>query len=289
MDRTNLLQLFTPSFLTAFQQKLFISILAKLPTDNKSKNVVFQFKASSILLEIEEKLSYKDLQKEMFLFVQKTYRIDETNELIQVSLISRASFIKGKGIIEIEMNSAFLPYLYQLKQVFPLNTLRQILMLKSIHSINIYLLLSGIDNDKSISYAIEKLKVYLGIEKKYIDYNSFKNRVLLQAQKELHLTDKAFFFKEEKYSRKITHITFKVYPFDQLYWTNHRQYLMRKLVNELEISEVQASRIVFQFVEEEIHSNIYHIKEKQRAGQIKTSLAAYSVSLFNQKKTLILL
>jgi hypothetical protein len=282
MDRADLLQMFTPSYLTAFQQKLFISILVRLPENSNSQKKIFQFKASSILSEVEEKLSYEMLQKEMLLLVQKTYVINTSNQLMQVSLISKASFLKGKGIIEIEINGSILPYLYQLKQVFHLNTLRYVLKLKSTHSINIYLLLEHTENNQKIFYSIDQLKMLLGVQKHYKDYSTFKSRVILQAQKELHLTNKAFIFKEKKEGKKVTQIIFEIYPFEHLYWTNHKKYLMQKIIKELNISQVQASKIVFQFVEEEIYSTIYLIKERERAGDIKTSLAAYSVGLFNQ-------
>ena len=42
--------------------------------------------------------------------------------------------------------------------------------------------------------------------------------------------------------------------------------------------------VVFQFVEEEIYSMIFFIKEKERAGLIKTSLAGYSMGVFNEMK-----
>ena len=284
MNRADLLQIFTPSYLTAFQQKLFISILAKLPEKNNHKKKIFQFKASSILSEVEEKLSFEMLQKEMLLLVQKTYIIDTPNQLMQISLISKASFLKGKGIIEVEISGVILFYLYQLKQIFSLNTLKYTLKLKSIHSINTYLLLENIENSQNISYSIEEFKKILGVEKHYKDYNTFKNRVILQAQKELHLTNKAFIFKEKKEGKKITQITFEIYPFDQLYWSNHKKYLMKKVIKDLNISPAQASKVVFQFVEEEIYSMIFFIKEKERAGLIKTSLAGYSMGVFNEMK-----
>lgn len=284
MDRTDLLKMFTPSYMTAFQQKLFISILVKLPENNNRQKGIFQFKASSILSEVEDALSYEMLQKEMLLLVQKTYIINTPSQLMQVGLIAKASFLKGKGIIEVEINEAILPYLFLLKQMFSLNTLRYVLKLKSIHSIKTYLLLENIGNSQSVSYTIDELKKLLGLEKHYKDYNTFKTRVILQAQKELHLTDKAFIFKEKKEGKKIGQITFQIYPFDQLYWPNHKKHLMQKIIKELNLSQIQASRIVFQFVEQEIYSTIYFIKEKERAGQIKTSLAAYSMGLFNQMK-----
>ena len=76
---------------------------------------------------------------------------------------------------------------------------------------------------------------------------------------------------------------FKIYPFNQLYWSNNKKSLIQKLTKDLSISKIQASEIVFQFVEEEIYNIIYEIKEKERAGLIKISLGAFSVSFFNQK------
>jgi len=284
MDKASLLQLFTPSFLTAFQQKLLISMLARLPYSSKNNNITVQFKANTLLSDVEEQLSYKDLQKEMLFLMKKNYVIDTENQLTQINFLSKASFLKGKGIIEVVLNPAIVPYLYELRKAFPLNVLREVLKLKSVYSINIYLLLLEVENGENVSYSIENLKRKLDITGRYNDYNTFKRRVILQAQKELHLTDKAFFFKEEKESRRVAKITFKVYPFDKLYWSQNKSKLANKLINDLQISRIEASKIVFLFIEEEIYNIIYKIKEKEREGVIKTSLGAYAVSFFYQTK-----
>ena len=73
-----------------------------------------------------------------------------------------------------------------------------------------------------ITYSVEELKMYLNLEGKYEDYNTFKRRVILPAIKAL--VDMGCFeidFKENKVGRKVDSIDFYVKDLDKRkYFTN---------------------------------------------------------------------
>ena len=279
MKPFDLLILFHRFEFTFFQKKLFISILSKLPTEGTKSRYIFQFKARDMMVDVEPKMTYEQLQIETYQLTNRIYQIDEPKRLLQVSLLSSTSFLKGTGVVEVVLSRAILPYLLILRKSYRLQILNHVLGFKSIYSIKIYLTLLKKDGNDSMKWNIEQLKTHL--DNNYKDYNTFKKRIILQAQKELHLTDMAFIFQEEKIGRKIENIILETLSIAQLYVTKEEQFLIKKLMKQLEITEHQAKRIVLKFTLEEIQLITYNILEKYRSGQVKSNLGAYTVGLFN--------
>jgi hypothetical protein len=85
-----------------------------------------------------------------------------------------------------------------------------ILPLQSSYSIRIYELLKQYEKLRERSFQLSELREKLGIEDtEYSLYGNFKQRVLLQAQKELvKITDITFEFKEKKLGRRVVGVLF---------------------------------------------------------------------------------
>lgn len=261
-----------------FQRKLLIAILSRIEIGKKN-SLTFQFKARELMTDIEPKMTYEQLQAEMLQLTNRTYEIEEAKFLLFASLLSNTTFLKGTGIIRVALNKAMLPYLVILKKTYSLKTIQHLLSFKSTYSKKIYLVLNKKPHGTSIKWNVEDFKQYLN--NNYQDYNTFKKRVLLQAQKELHRTDMAFTFEEEKIGRKVENLTLKTMQIAQSYLHQSEIPLIKKLTKQLEVTKEQAHKIVVKFTPEEIHLISYQILEKHRSGQIKTSLGAYSVGVFN--------
>lgn len=262
---------------TPFQQKVIVLIIAKLDLGKSKRNL--SFKARSLMEGIEPKMTYDDLRQETLRLVGKVYEIEEKERLLQVSILEAVEFVKGEGIIKVLISNELLPYLLSIKQSYRLNTLKHLISFRSKFSVLLYQILL-ISPEKIIE--VRELKSLLNIPTKYKDYATFKTRVILQAQKELHLTDLAFTFQEIKEGRKIVKIAFKVQPLSQLYLNNAQDQLLKKIVREFGITTLQAQKIVLKFIPEEIHAILYKIKERHRTGQIKTSLGAYTIGVFDR-------
>ncbi len=263
--------------LTAFQQKVIIAIIANLDLEKNTRSL--SFKARSLMEGIEPKMTYDDLRQETLLLVGKVYEIEEKERLLQISILESIEFIKGQGIIKMLIPKELLPYLLSIKQSYRLKTLKHLIHFRSKFSVKLYLMLEATP-EKTIE--VNQLRALLNISNQYRDYATFKTRIILQAQKELHLTDLAFTFQEIKESRKIAKITFKVQPLSQLYLNNGQNQLLKKIVREFGTTSLQAQKIVLKFIPEEIHHTLYEIKSRHRTGQIKTSLGAYTISVFEQ-------
>ena len=260
-----------------FQINLLITLIYKVnKKDSASK--IYQLKAKDILIE---KFSFEQLKAETQSFFKPIYEIQKGNKLIQLPLFSTITFIIGEGVIEIRLHSICKDYFIELKEKYTLITLKSLLKFKSIFSKKLYLLLKKYNEDP-ISFSILELKKYLSLENAYRDYNTFKKRVILQSQKELCNTDMAFFFEEKKKSRKVNSIKFSLIELQNIMLSPQQKKIQKKLIKETKITDNQAKRIVVRFIPQAIYSILYLIKSAEYSGQIKTSLAGYTVSVFNK-------
>ena len=237
----------------------------------------YKIKAKDVLFK---KLSFEELKSETQPFLSKIYELKTSNQLTQLSIVSSLTFVIGEGIIEIELHPLFKAYFLELKNKYTLVTLQNLLSFKSVFSKKLYVFLKK-NNEYITTLAIEKLKKQLSLVSSYQDYNTFKRRVILQSQKELHNTDMAYFFKEIKESRKVEFIQFEQTKIQNIILSTQQKILQKKLMDETKITELQSKKIVLKFLSQEIYSTLFLIKEVAYSGRIKTSLAGYTVSLFN--------
>ena len=260
-----------------FQINLLILLIHKVEIQDSVFNL-YKLKAKDILVR---KLSFEEFKHETKPFLSQIYEIEIENRLIQLPLFLSISFIIGEGIIEINLHNLFKAYFLELKEKYTLVTLKNILKFKSIFSKKLYLYLKNYDQ-KYTEITIDELKDKLDLSTSYRDYNTFKKRVILQSQKELCNTDMAFFFEEKKKSRKVNSIKFSLIELQNIMLSPQQKKIQKKLIKETKITDNQAKRIVVRFIPQEIYSILYLIKSAEYSGQIKTSLAGYTVSVFNK-------
>jgi plasmid replication initiation protein len=226
---------------------------------------------------------YGKLRQETKALISKVYEIEEPDRLLQISILSEAIYLKGKGIIEVRFTPALKPYLLQLKQHFTATPLKYVLSFKSVHSIRIYEMLQQFKSTGFYVEKVEKLKYRLKIEDKYKSYSAFKKYVIEQAQKELEDTDMAFTYREIKAGRRVDRIEFTIKPLNQISISTEQEQLVAKLVNDLRLSPIQAKKIAVAVLPMDIHRTVYEIKEAYRDGKILTNIGAYSVGVFKKK------
>ena len=276
MDKINLL-FETRKHWSDFQINLLINLIHKVEKDDKAFNS-YKLKAKNILIE---KLSFEELKLETQSFLNQHYEIEVRGRLTQLPLFLSITFIRGEGVIEVSLHPLFKIYFLELKEKYTLVTLKNILKFKSLFSKKIYLFLKK-TNQRCIKITIDELKGQLGLITSYRDYNTFKKRVILQSQKELHNTDMAFFFKEIKNSRKVDSIQFESIKLQNIVLSIQQKKIQNKLIKETKISDSQAKKIVIKFMPQEIYSILFLIKDAEYSGRIKVSLAGYTVSVFNR-------
>ena len=270
--------------MTAFQKKIVLYLISQIePDDEAFKTYTIYVKDFISITESKSKMLYSKLRKETKALISKVYEIDEPERLLQISMLSSAEYLKGKGMIKVSFDPNLKPYLLQLKKQFTVVPLKDILGFRSIHSMRIYEMLQQFKSTGLLVVKIEDLKYRLGVENKYSDYNTFKKRVIEQAQKELADTDMTFTFEEIKEGRRVARIKFKLRPIKEIATSENQEQLMAKLVNDLSLTPLQAKKVVLNLSPSEILKNMYNIKAAHRDGKIRTNLAAYAMGVFNNR------
>lgn len=270
--------------MTAFQKKILLYIISMIqPDDEDFKQYTINVKDFVSDTDYKSKMLYGKLRQETKALIGKVYEIEEADRLSQISILSEAVYLKGKGTIQVRFTPALKPYLLQLKEHFTATPLKYILSFKSVHSMRIYEMLHQFKSTGFFVEKVGKLKYRLKIEDKYESYSAFKKYVLKQAQKELEQTDMAFTFKEIKNGRKIDRLEFTVKPLAEIPVEAKEEQLILKLVTDLRLSPLQAKRIVIMVLPMDIHRTVYEIKEAYRDGKILTNIAAYAIGVFRKK------
>ena len=270
--------------MTAFQKKILLYIISMIqPNDEDFKQYTINVKDFVSDTDYKSKMLYGKLRQETKALIGKVYEIEEADRLLQISILSEAVYIKGKGIIEVRFTPSLKPYLLQLKQHFTATPLKYILSFKSVHSMRIYEMLHQFKSTGFFVEKVQKLKYRLKIEDKYASYSAFKKYVLEQAQKELEQTDMAFTFREIKNGRKIDRIEFSIEPLKEIPIKEEQAQLIAKLVTDLRLSPLQAKQIVITVLPTDIHQTLYEVKEAHRDGKILSNIAAYAMGVFRKK------
>ncbi len=273
--------------MTAFQKKILLYIISKIQPDDKDfQNYMINVKDFVDESDYKSKMLYDKLRKDTKALISKVYEIEEPDGLLQVSILTKAKYIKNKGIIQVAFAPDLKPYLLQLKEHFTATPLRYVMSFKSVHSIRIYEMLQQFRSTSYFTVSIDELKYRLSLEGKYRTYTLFKRRVVEQAQKELQHTDMAFTFSEIKKGRKVARLEFKIKSLEEIVLSEFQEKLSHKLQIDLLLSVKQARQIVLKVSDREIMKTMYDIKTAQRAGKIEKNLGAYAFSVFNNKYNL---
>lgn len=220
---------------------------------------------------------------------QRTLTIPTERGLVQTGWIVRAEYFHGKGFVEVMVDPALKPYLLELKQQFTQYHIRNVLSLRSSHSIRMYELLKQYEKIGTRVLEISEIKSLLGLEKKYKrNYNIFKKKVILQAKKDLEeFTDIYFDFEELKKGKKIVAIKFIIHskikkeekvldPLKQLNFVqNDDNFGLKERIKEFGFTEKQALQKINQYDEDYINENLDIVEEHIKKGNV-SKITAYA-------------
>ncbi|WP_443660576.1 replication initiation protein [Clostridium algidicarnis] len=194
------------------EQKIILTLASIVqPEDKEFKPYIFKISEFMELLGVDTKTKYTEIPKITKELMKKVFEIHEENRLIQTAWISGAIYEKGSGRVILKFNPDLKPYMLQLKEQFTQYQLANILTMKSKYSPRIYEILKCNEFKKQgyIEIELEELKKLLRTEGMYHQYQDFKRKVIMQAQKEIKkLTDISFEFEEIKTGRKVTALRF---------------------------------------------------------------------------------
>jgi len=201
--------------LSAAEQRviLFLASLIK-PADDDFKSYSLSVKEFAQLAGIRHKGEYEDIKEISKRLISRAFTIREPTGDLQLSWLSSAKYMNGKGTVLLRFDPGLKPYLLQLKDRFTRYRLHQVIQLKSFFSIRIYELLKQFEKVQVREFTLEELKRTLGVDdSQYRLYGHFKAKVLNVARQELaEKTDITFDYDEIKVGRCVGRIRFRIQP-----------------------------------------------------------------------------
>lgn len=195
------------------EQRIILTLASTVqPTDEDFKPYNFSIKDFMELLGVEDKRKYSKIPKITKELMQKVLEINQGDDIIQVAWLSSAHYRKGTGTVELEFSPKLKPFMLGLKEFYTSYRLKNVLELKGKYSIRMYEILKSNEFKKVAEIKIDELRKILKADKgSYLIYQNFKNRIIIQAQRELkEKTDISFDFDEIKTGRKVTSLKFYI-------------------------------------------------------------------------------
>ena len=199
--------------LSVFEQKIILTLASMVqPQDTEFKEYEFKIKDFIKLLGLKTQTKYTEVPKITKELMKKVFEVKEDKDIIQLSWLSSARYKTGEGKVILKFDSNLKPYMLGLKEFYTTYKLDNILSLKSKYSIRLYEILRSNLYKQCIEIELEELKNMVSANANYLKvYADFKNKVIIQAQKELkNKTDISFDFIEIKTGRKVTSIKFYI-------------------------------------------------------------------------------
>lgn len=279
--------------LDLYEERLIYILASKInPEDTHFRTCFFSVKQIAETLDLTEKNFYKRVKDIIDRLQHKQVIIEEqaTNSTLKVNWLSASRYYHGKGIIELEFSQLLGPYLLQLKNNFTNYKLWNVLYLKSFYSSKLYKLLKQyLPLGKRKFSTLAELKEKLEIEEgKYALYSHLKNRILLNAQRELEeKTDIKFTIEEVKTGNKVVGVTFHIFHNNRIprIGINDSEYIDNESIYELlsrfEINKKMANELINSFGESHIRNNIKYVYEKKQNAEI-ANLSGYIVKAIKE-------
>lgn len=196
------------------EQRIILTLASTVqPDDEDFKPYKFKISDFMELLGIEDKSKYSIIPKVTKELMKKVFEIENGNKITQIAWLSSAEYEKGSGIVELEFSPKLKPFMLGLKEFYTSYRLKNILELKGKYSIRMYEIIKSNEFKKVAEITVDELRRILKADKgSYLVYQNFKNRIIIQAQKELkEKTDISFNFEEIKTGRKVTSLKFYIH------------------------------------------------------------------------------
>lgn len=286
--------------MSALEKNIMYMVMAQLKK-NDPANMVYVVAAKELMQSTGKDILYADLKKASAKLLSRVLEgINEDGNLVQTSFISSATYITGKGLIEIEISNAIRPHYIELKEKFTTFQLDIALSLKSIYSKRLYELLSMYKNfkEKKFVVSVKELKMKLSLispkgEDKYEAFRNFKLAVLDPAEREINGESDIFFsykaIEGKKYGKgrkPIEQLEFSIIYKGKndvpIGFEEVNRPVFDRLINDFGLRKDQATEVIRKYSKIEINKQLYDIhlaKMNKKVGNI----GAYTATIFKVK------
>ena len=283
--------------MSAVEKNIIYMVMAQIKKGD-TPDTLYTISAMELMKATGQEIKYDYLKKATFKLISRVLEgVAKNGNLLQVSFVSSAEYITGKGLIEIELSQKILPFYLDLKEQFTTFQLDVALSLNSIYAKRLYEMLSMYKNmkDKRFRVNLRELKDRLYLieaktgKEKYEKYTHFVQKVLEPAEREINgQTDIFFTYKAiegKKYGKgrkPVEQIEFSVIYKEKnmdIGFEGDHMALYGRLTTDFKLRKDQASEVVSKFHREEINRQLYQINIKLLNREIK-DVGAYTAKIF---------
>lgn len=279
------------------EKNILYCVLSQIEKDTKM-NEIFLVSAKEIAAN-GEKVQYEQIRKATEKLLSRVLEGTLPNgNMLQVTFISHAEYVKNMGVIQIGISPMILPFFQDLKSKFTTFDLEIALSLKSVYAKRIYEILNMYKNfeNKTFVLDVKEFKRMLNIidaktgKDKYETFSLLKKNVLDVAFNEINgSTDINFSYnpiegyKHGKGRKPIERIVFTVkslVPRKTIsYDKEEAMPILSRLIKDFKLRQDQAAQILNTFPIVEISKKLYDIKLLIMNGKVG-NIGAYTMTYF---------
>jgi plasmid replication initiation protein len=179
--------------MSACEMDIIFSLLSMLKKDDKA-GTIYQLKVKRLEEMTGRTWNYQRLLESTSNLRSREYHIEDKKQVLQVGLLASALYLKGEGIIELEISERLRPYLIDLKNNFTSYRLQAVFSLSSKFAKRIYQICSQWkDIGETPKFSLHNFKVMLSLKdpagkepEQYEKISAFKKYVLDTAVKQIN-------------------------------------------------------------------------------------------------------
>lgn len=150
--------------MSACEMDIVFALLSKLSSQDKP-GTMYLVRVRELELLTGRQWNYKQLLESTEQLNSRIYHIEDKSKVLQVGLLASAEYLKGKGVIELEISEKMRPYLIDLKSNFTSYHLQAALSLTSKFAKRVYQLVSQWkDVGHTKIYTLDEFKYMLNLK-----------------------------------------------------------------------------------------------------------------------------
>lgn len=213
--------MFAKHSMTENEIKLWLITIASLSrTLDLDVSTKYEYRLSHLanLLNLNKDSSWRSMIRAIIdrvsaqtIKIMRRYSNDENLEhWIRMPMYNSVEYNDYADTVAIKINQEMLPYLQSFTEKFTEVEISEMLSLRGLVALKVYMVAKELASEESFTIPIEKLKRRLNMEKQYPEFRTFQRDVLSRAEKEIRrkTSMKFFHFSHNGRGRKAaTHIT----------------------------------------------------------------------------------
>lgn len=276
--------------MTALEKNIMYMVLAQIHKDD-TPDTLYRVHVLELSQIMQTEIKYGHMLRATGKLVSRLFQTTLANgDTLQATFFSSVRYLKGQGIIEVELSRHVRPFFFELKEKFTTYQLNTALSLNSKYAKRLYELFSSYKALPEPRFRINviDLKQQLGVidEKgidKYLRWTHFRTAVLEPAYKEINgAGELTFEFTPIKIGRAVVQLEFVVSHMGSKPESVQIEQppVFTRLQEKYGLRPDQATKVMTSFSLEHINKTLHAI-QLQMASKSINNIGAYTAATFN--------